>query len=92
MKEASGWTRDLMAKAFDPDKPRVALIARIGRTGRSEQEGYRFLFMGAMHGIRNIEGHERSDLKSAQGGPGIARPRQSVDTTARYRRECRAGL
>lgn len=58
--------RELMAQAFDSSNPRIALSAKAGRTWLSEQEGYRFLFMGAMQGIRNIEAHERSELTSRQ--------------------------
>lgn len=50
--------KDLMAKAFNEDKPIIKLNKLSNQSERDEQEGFRFLFMGAMVGIRNPKAHE----------------------------------
>jgi uncharacterized protein (TIGR02391 family) len=55
--EGSG--RDLMAKAFGGDPPRIDLAVWSGQSGRDEQEGLKLVFMGLMQGIRNPKGHEQ---------------------------------
>ena len=50
--------RDLMTKAFNGDPLPVDLRHAGGRSGDDEQEGFRFLFMGAIQGIRNPKGHD----------------------------------
>lgn len=49
--------RDLMAKAFGGDLPPIALNALATGNDRSEQEGFKFLTMGAMSGMRNLYSH-----------------------------------
>ena len=48
----------LMAQAFNENTPRINVMHEQGASGASEQRGYKFLFMGAMAGIRNPKGHE----------------------------------
>ncbi len=50
--------KDLMAKAFNEDKPIIKMNKLTTRSERDEQEGFRFLFMGAMVGIRNPKAHD----------------------------------
>ena len=50
--------RDLMTKAFSGDPPPIDLSVEHGQSGRDEQEGLRFVFMGVVQGIRNPKGHE----------------------------------
>lgn len=50
--------RELMDKAFKGDPPPVDLRHASGRSGDDEQEGFRFIFMGAIQGIRNPKGHD----------------------------------
>lgn len=47
----------LMNEAFGGDQPKVALTSLDGESGRDEQEGFRFLFMGTIAAIRNPRGH-----------------------------------
>jgi uncharacterized protein (TIGR02391 family) len=49
--------RELMAKAFGADPPPIALNALATGNDRSEQEGFKFLTMGAMSGMRNLYSH-----------------------------------
>ncbi len=49
--------RDLMAKAFGGDQPPIPLNALKTANDRSEQEGFKFLAMGAMAGMRNLYSH-----------------------------------
>jgi uncharacterized protein (TIGR02391 family) len=49
---------DLMAKAFGDKEPRILLADLSTETGRNIQAGFRFLFMGAVRGIRNPDAHE----------------------------------
>ena len=53
--DASG--RDLMTKAFSGNPPPIDVSIEEGQSGRDEQEGLRFVFMGAVQGIRNPKGH-----------------------------------
>jgi uncharacterized protein (TIGR02391 family) len=50
--------KDLMAKAFDLDNPVIQLNSLIEQYERDEQEGFRFLYMGAAVGIRNPKAHK----------------------------------
>jgi uncharacterized protein (TIGR02391 family) len=50
--------RELMTRAFAGDSPPIDLSIEDGQSGRDEQEGLRFMFMGVMQGIRNPKGHE----------------------------------
>ena len=58
--------RDLMAAAFGGDEPPIDLSVETGQSGRDEQEGLRFLFMGAIQGIRNPKGHENVKQEDPQ--------------------------
>jgi uncharacterized protein (TIGR02391 family) len=52
--------RDLMFHVFSLDDP-VLRVNRLRSTSqRDEQEGYRFIFGGAMQGIRNPRAHEHT--------------------------------
>jgi uncharacterized protein (TIGR02391 family) len=57
--DASG--RELMDRAFKGDPPPVDLRHVRGRSGDDEQEGFRFILMGAIQGIRNPKGHDLVD-------------------------------
>lgn len=57
--------RDLMAKAFGGDPPPIALNALATGNDRSEQEGFKFLTMGAMSGMRNLYSHGDLEQMSA---------------------------
>jgi len=61
VKEKSGKSLDgkaLMSKVFSEDKPVIMLNELLTQSDRDEQEGFKFLFMGAMVGIRNPEAHD----------------------------------
>jgi uncharacterized protein (TIGR02391 family) len=53
-----GSGQDLMARAFAGDPPPIDVRVEGGQSGEDEQEGFRFLFMGAIRGIRNPKAHE----------------------------------
>ena len=36
------------------------------QTGKDEQEGFRFIFMGAMRGIRNPKGHDMIEQRDPE--------------------------
>jgi uncharacterized protein (TIGR02391 family) len=48
----------LMGEAFKDSDPPIVLADLSTETGRNIQAGYRFLFMGAVRGIRNPDAHE----------------------------------
>ena len=48
-----------MAKAFNEKNPILKLNGLGTAMERDEQEGFRFIFMGAMQGIRNPKAHDR---------------------------------
>lgn len=50
--------RALMMAAFDKNKPLLKLNPLLTTSDEDEQEGYRFMFAGAVMGIRNPGGHE----------------------------------
>jgi len=50
--------RKLMSTVFSPDNPIIKLNPLATQTDKDEQEGFMFLFMGAMQGIRNPKAHE----------------------------------
>lgn len=61
VKQITGLSLDgkaLMSKAFSEEKPLIALNELTTQSERDEQEGFKFLFMGAMVGIRNPLAHE----------------------------------
>jgi uncharacterized protein (TIGR02391 family) len=49
--------RALMAEAFGGTAPPIQLVATTTGLANEEQEGFRFIFMGAMQGIRNLGAH-----------------------------------
>ncbi len=61
VKEKTGLTLDgkaLMTKVFDETSPIIKLNELLTQSDKDEQEGFRFLFMGAMVGIRNPKAHD----------------------------------
>ncbi len=58
--------QDLMAKAFKEDAPRISVAVESGQSGKDEQRGFMFLFMGAIVGIRNPKGHGFVEQKDPQ--------------------------
>lgn len=52
--------QDLMMHVFDADAPVLRLSPLRSMSQRDEQKGYRFLFAGAMTGIRNPRAHEHA--------------------------------
>jgi uncharacterized protein (TIGR02391 family) len=48
----------LMSKVFSEDAPIIKLNELLTQSDRDEQEGFKFLFMGAMVGIRNPKAHD----------------------------------
>lgn len=50
--------KDLMAKVFREDNPIIKLNELKTTSDKDEQEGFKFLFMGAMVGIRNPKAHD----------------------------------
>jgi uncharacterized protein (TIGR02391 family) len=48
----------LMGRAFSEKDPLISFADMTTQTGRNIQIGFRFLFMGAMQGIRNPHAHE----------------------------------
>lgn len=53
----SDFGRSLMFKVFGGSPPKVALNPGMTESERNEQEGFKFLFGGAITGIRNPRGH-----------------------------------
>lgn len=61
VKEKSGLSLDgkaLMSKVFNEDAPIIKLNELLTQSDKDEQEGFKFLFMGAMVGIRNPKAHD----------------------------------
>lgn len=56
----------LMMEAFKEDAPKIRVSTFSGTSGIDEQRGYRFLFAGALVGIRNPRGHEHSVIDSPE--------------------------
>jgi uncharacterized protein (TIGR02391 family) len=57
--------RDLMTQAFTANGP-INVAVEQGQSGKDEQEGFRFIFMGVIQGIRNPKGHELVKQSDAQ--------------------------
>ena len=57
--------RDLMAKAFGGNPPPISLNDLKTANDRSEQEGFKFLTMGTMSGMRNLYSHGDVEQMSA---------------------------
>lgn len=49
--------KDLMAKSFSGNTPLITLNSLNSTNDKSEQEGFQFMTMGAMRGLRNILSH-----------------------------------
>jgi uncharacterized protein (TIGR02391 family) len=49
----------LMMEAFRSDNPPIKISHYSGELGRNEQEGFRFMYAGAIIGIRNPKAHAR---------------------------------
>jgi uncharacterized protein (TIGR02391 family) len=47
----------LMHRAFNPQSPIIDVARHDGRNAQDEREGFRFLFAGAMAGLRNPRAH-----------------------------------
>lgn len=61
VKEKTGLSldgKDLMAKVFREEAPIIKLNKLKTKSERDEQEGFKFLFIGAMVGIRNPKAHD----------------------------------
>lgn len=52
--------KDLMGKVFNVDDPIIKLNKLRTKSNRAEQEGFMYLFMGAMEGIRNLNAHDEA--------------------------------
>ena len=72
VKEKSGLTPNeirgmtdgrLMGKVFAVNNPVIKINELISDTDRSEQEGFKFLFMGATLGIRNPKAHDFIEME-----------------------------
>ena len=50
--------KGLMSAVFSPENPLIKLNSLETQTDKDEQEGFMYLFMGAMQGIRNPKAHE----------------------------------
>lgn len=53
---------EAMSKAFNEREPILKINKLENRSDINEQEGFKFLFMGAMKGIRNPLGHDSYDI------------------------------
>lgn len=58
--------KGLMMKAFSVDKPQIVLADLDTDSGKSEQEGYMFLFAGAMEALRNPKAHANIDIDESR--------------------------
>ena len=57
---------DLMHQVFNPDNAIIRLNQLKTRTDKSEQDGYRYFFAGAMMGLRNPRAHEYDFVDSPE--------------------------
>lgn len=57
--------KQLMARAFDESGPILRLNRLRDRPDKDEQEGFKFLFMGSIVGIRNPKAHRTSVQRDA---------------------------
>lgn len=58
--------RDLMQHVFKPSDPVLCWTDRSTRSQQNEQEGYMFIYAGAMAGIRNPATHEFDWIEDAK--------------------------
>ena len=56
---------DLMQKAFNKNNPLINFNESGLRTDQDIQQGYQFLFSGAMLGIRNPKAHEVEEISKS---------------------------
>ena len=56
----------LMSEAFKDSDPPLRLADLSSETGKNIQAGFRFMFMGAVRGIRNPDAHERFKALDAE--------------------------
>lgn len=66
VKEKSGLDKSgkaLMTEVFRGDNPIIKLNSLQNQSDRDEQEGFMFLYMGAMEGIRNPKSHDLVDQR-----------------------------
>ncbi|MGH2989894.1 MAG: TIGR02391 family protein, partial [Solirubrobacterales bacterium] len=54
---SSEYGTSLMMRAFGGTSPMLKLNTGLSMSDKNEQEGFKFLFAGAMQGIRNPRGH-----------------------------------
>lgn len=54
----------LMHRAFNPQKPLIDVTRHGGRNAQDEREGFHFLFVGAIAGLRNPRAHGEELLDS----------------------------
>jgi uncharacterized protein (TIGR02391 family) len=54
---SSEYGTGLMMRVFGGNSPTLKLNTGLSMSDQNEQEGYKFLFAGAMQGIRNPRGH-----------------------------------
>ena len=47
-----------MANAFNKQTPKIRLNSLTTQSDRNEQEGFKFIFMGSMLGVRNPKAHD----------------------------------
>ena len=57
--------KDLMAKAFNEKNPLIRINPLVSLTDRNDQEGFKFLAMGIMVGLRNTYSHGEPKKPSA---------------------------
>lgn len=58
--------KSLMMKAFSPTKPEIVLGDLSTESGQNEQEGYMFIFAGAMQALRNPKAHANLDIDESR--------------------------
>ncbi len=58
--------RKLMEGAFGGESPVIRVATGQDRSARDEQEGFRFIFMGATQGIRNPKAHDEVEQRDPQ--------------------------
>lgn len=66
VQEASGLGttgRSLMSTAFSKNNPKIRLNDNKTQSDMDEQEGFMYIFMGVMQGIRNPKGHDILNIK-----------------------------
>lgn len=66
VQEDSGLTlsgKPLMSNAFSKNNPKIVLNESKSQSDIDEQEGFMYIFMGVMQGVRNPKGHEILNIK-----------------------------